>query len=92
MHIHDLITNCQANASTTVFAATFIKFLPELFRAYEESKFAEKPCLDSSEAAKKYLASYFKTATAEKFVILYLDARCRLIKDAEIYFTTSFVN
>lgn len=65
-------------------SATFIKFLPELFRAYEESKFAEKPCLDSSEAAKKYLASYFKTATAEKLVILYLDAKLRLIKDVEI--------
>ena len=65
-------------------SATFIKFLPELFRAYEESKFAEKPCLDSSEAAKKYLASYFKTATAEKLVILYLDAKFRLIKDVEI--------
>lgn len=65
-------------------SATFIKFLPELFRAYEESKFAEKPCLDTSEAAKKYLASYFKTATSEKLVILYLDARLRLIKDVEI--------
>ena len=37
-------------------SATFIKFLPELFRAYEESKFAEKPCLDTSETAKKYLS------------------------------------
>ncbi|MBO5396099.1 MAG: hypothetical protein J6A97_04370 [Clostridia bacterium] len=65
-------------------SATFIKFLPELFRAYEESKFAEKPYIETSDAAKKYLASYFKTATAEKLVILYLDARCRIIKDAEI--------
>ncbi len=65
-------------------SATFIKFLPELFRAYEESKFSDKPYIETSDAAKKYLASYFKTATSEKLVILYLDGRCRLIKDAEI--------
>lgn len=65
-------------------SATFIKFLPELFRAYEESKFSDKPYIETSDAAKKYLSSYFKTATSEKLVILYLDGRCRLIKDAEI--------
>ncbi len=77
----DALTNVYGVGSES---ATFIKFLPELFRAYEESKFAEKPILESSDAAKKFLSSYFKTATSEKLVILYLDARCRLIKDAEI--------
>ena len=65
-------------------SATFIKFLPELFRAYEESKFSERPVIESSEVAKKYLSSYFKIATSEKLVILYLDSRLRVIKDAEI--------
>ena len=65
-------------------SATFIKFLPELFRAYEESKFSERPYIENTEKARKYLASYFKTATSEKLVILYLDGNCRLIKDAEI--------
>lgn len=65
-------------------SATFIKFLPELFRAYEESKFAEKPYIETSDAARKYLSSFFKTATSEKLVILYLDGRCRVIKEAEI--------
>ncbi len=83
------VLDASFDALTNVYgvgteSATFIKFLPELFRAYEESKFAEKPILETSDAAKKFLSSYFKTATSEKFVILYLDARCRLIKDAEI--------
>ena len=65
-------------------SATFIKFLPELFRAYEESKFSERPYIETSDAARKYLSSYFKTATSEKLVILYLDAKCRVIKEAEI--------
>ncbi len=83
------VLDASFDALTNVYgvgaeSATFIKFLPELFRAYEESKFAEKPILETSDAAKKFLSSYFKTATSEKLVILYLDARCRLIKDAEI--------
>ncbi len=65
-------------------SATLIKFIPELFRAYEESKFSDRPVIQSSDDAKKFLASYFKTATAEKFVILYLDSACRLINDVEI--------
>lgn len=65
-------------------SATLIKFLPEVFRAYEASKFPDRPVILSTEAAAKFLASYFKTATSEKFVILYLDGSGKLIKDAEI--------
>ena len=64
--------------------ATLIKFIPELFRAYEADKFSDKVEILSSESAKKYLSSYYKGATCEKFVILYLDSHGKILKEAEI--------
>ena len=64
--------------------ATLIKFIPELFRVYEADKFSDKPIILSSESAKKYLASHYKGATYEKFVILYLDGHGKILKEEEI--------
>ena len=64
--------------------ATLIKFIPQLFRVYEADKFSEKTVILSSESAKRYLASYYKGATCEKFVILYLDGHGRILKEEEI--------
>ena len=64
--------------------ATLIKFIPELYRVYEANKFSRKVEILSSDDAKKYLASFYKAATYEKFVILYLDGRGRILKEDEI--------
>ncbi|MBR3768818.1 MAG: hypothetical protein IKL10_11360 [Clostridia bacterium] len=64
-------------------AATLIKFIPELFQYYEASKHTEKETILDSKTAIKYLSSYYKTATVEKFVVMYLDGRGGLIKCTE---------
>lgn len=65
-------------------AATFLKVLPALFRAYEASKHADRPVILSSESAMKYLASFYTAVTFEKFVVVYLDGNGRVIHSAEI--------
>ncbi len=56
-------------------AATLIKFFPAVFKAYELSKSRDKCSILDSQTAVEYLSGYFKTATSEILVALFLDAQ-----------------
>lgn len=65
-------------------AATFIKLIPELFRYYMANSVKGKRLIASSEDAVDVLSSYYLNCSEEKFVIMYLDAKCCLLKCKEI--------
>ncbi len=65
-------------------SATFLKLLPELFKFYEKSKNRDTKVVFDSKTAVKYMSGYFIGAQVEKFVVMYLDAKGRIITCGEV--------
>lgn len=65
-------------------SAVFLKLLPELFKFYEKSKSKDTKGIFDSKTAIKYMSGYFVGARVEKFVVMFLDAKGRIITCSEI--------
>ncbi len=64
-------------------SATLINFIPAICRYYLESKVRDKIDVKSSEDATTIFRPYFSNATAEKFVVMYLNGKSGLLKCTE---------
>lgn len=60
-------------------AAMLIRTLLPLFRMYENDRLAERKVLSSYREARDYCASLFRGVTEERFYLVSLDARLRVI-------------
>ena len=60
-------------------AAMLIRLLLPMFRLYENDRLAEKKTLSSYREARDFCASLYKGETQEKFYLVSLDARLRIL-------------
>ena len=60
-------------------AAMLIRMMLPLFRLYENDRLAERKTLSSYREARDYCASLFRGVTDERFYLVSLDARLRII-------------
>lgn len=64
--------------------AALIKLIPEINRAYMKDKLNNVKTISSTSAAKEYFAAEFEGAVTERFMVLYLDPKNRILKCGKI--------
>lgn len=84
-HVFDAdIKDLQKVSGIGEHSSLLLSMIPQLSRAYLKDISGERPILDSSEAAGKYISSFFMGRIYEAFYLFCLDNSCKVIHEEKI--------